>query len=321
MSHYDETGQEIWEQTDGKVDYVIMGVGTGGTITGVARKLKEKNSAIKVIGVDPPGSILASDPKMNEDNPAAPGGQVTEGTGYDFIPRCYQQEIVDDFIKGPDQESFIMARRLMKEEGLMCGGSSGQAMWGAIQYIKKHNIGKGKTVVVLLADGIRNYMTKHLSADWMYERGYISEKECTEAYTDTLIPNEDWGQDLKVKDLKLNECVFMKSSDTCEHVLSKMREYGFEQFPVKDEEGATYGQITEKQLLMRLTKKHVELSGPIKRAVTRDLRTVSKEMSLNELSRVLVRTNFAVIEDKYCVHITDVLEKFAPKAVAATAKE
>jgi cystathionine beta-synthase len=132
MSHYDETGQEIWDQTDGDVDYVIMGVGTGGTITGVSRKLKEKNPNIKVIGVDPPGSILASDDKMNAENPAAPGGQVVEGTGYDFLPKCYDQTMVDGFIKGPDKESFIMARRLMKEEGLMCGGSSGQAFWGAI---------------------------------------------------------------------------------------------------------------------------------------------------------------------------------------------
>jgi len=87
----------------------------------------------------------------------------------------------------------------------MCGGSCGQAMWGAIQYIKKHKIGKGKTVVVVLPDGIRNYMTKHLSADWMYERGYIDEDTCTAAYADTLIPCQDWGKDMKVKDLELKE--------------------------------------------------------------------------------------------------------------------
>lgn len=303
MSHYDETGQEIWDQTEGKVDYCIMGVGTGGTITGIARKLKEKNPNITMVGVDPPGSILASDPKMNEDNPAAPGGQVTEGTGYDFIPRCYDQTIVDDFIKGPDKESFIMARRLMKEEGLMCGGSSGQAMWGAIEWIKKNKIGKGKTVVVVLADGIRNYMTKHLSADWMYERGYINENECTEAYTDTLIPCNDWGLDMKVKDLPLKEAVFMKVTDTCESALKMMRETGFEQFPVKDESGVTFGQITEKNLLMRLYKKHCALNDSIKRVVTRDHRTVSKDMSVNELCRVLIRTNLVIVDDKYCVHI------------------
>lgn len=315
MSHYDETGQEIWDQTEGKVDYCVMGVGTGGTITGIARKLKEKNPGVKIIGVDPPGSILASDPKMNAENPAAPEGQVIEGTGYDFIPRCYQQDIVDEFIKGPDRESFLMARRLMKEEGLMCGGSSGQAMWGALEYIKKNKIGKGKTVVVVLADGIRNYMTKHLSADWMYERGYINEDDCTEAYADNLIPCQDWGQDLKVKDLKLKEVQFMNVTDTCEHALAKMRETGFEQFPVKDDKGVTYGIITEKNLLMRLYKRHVQLKDSIKRVVVRELRTVSMEMSLKELSRVLIRTNFAVVDDKYCVHISDVLEKFSPKAV------
>lgn len=98
-----------------------------------------------------------------------------------------------------------MARRLMKEEGLMVGGSSGQAFWGALEYIKKHKIGKGKRVVVILPDNIRNYLTKHLSADWMYERGYIGEKDCADNYICDLIPNKDWGQDLKVKNLPLHE--------------------------------------------------------------------------------------------------------------------
>lgn len=105
---------------------------------------------------------------------------MIEGTGYDFFPRVYDKHGADYFVSGPDKESFIMARRLMKEEGLMCGGSSGQAMHAAIQFIKKNRIGKGKTVVVVAPDNIRNYMTKHLNADWMYERNYITEKECAD---------------------------------------------------------------------------------------------------------------------------------------------
>jgi cystathionine beta-synthase len=92
-----------------------------------------------------------------------------------------------------------------------------------------------------LADGIRNYMTKHLSADWMYERGYITEEDCTAANTDTLLPCKDWGQDKKVKDLALKEASFMKITDTCEEALKRMKDTGFEQFPVKDEQGNTYG--------------------------------------------------------------------------------
>jgi cystathionine beta-synthase len=114
MAHYNETGLEIWEQCEGKIDYVIIGAGTGGTIKGIARRLKEFNPNIKIIGVDPPGSVLALPEQLNIDNPVAPGGQIIEGVGYDFQPRCFDRVIVDDWIKGPDKESFIMARRLMK---------------------------------------------------------------------------------------------------------------------------------------------------------------------------------------------------------------
>ena len=102
---------------------------------------------------------------------------------------------VDEWIKGPDKESYVTARRLLREEGLMCGGSSGTAFWAAMEYIKEHKIGKDKRVVVILPDNIRNYMTKHLNNDWMYERGYITEEECAKAAVSDLIPNTDWGQD------------------------------------------------------------------------------------------------------------------------------
>jgi cystathionine beta-synthase len=125
------------------------------------------------VGVDPEGSILAQPESMNGDGPD--GGQQIEGVGYDFIPRVLDRTVCDTWIKGPDKESFNMARRLLREEGMMCGGSSGQAMWAAVKHIKESGIGKGKTVVVLLPDNIRNYMTKHLNNDWMYERQYITE--------------------------------------------------------------------------------------------------------------------------------------------------
>lgn len=132
---------------------------------------------IKIIAIDPLGSILATDEELNK-LPAAEGGQIVEGIGYDFIPRVLDRSCTDEWMKAPDQETFIMARRLMREEGMMCGGSSGTAMWGALEYIKKHNIGEGKRCVVLLPDNIRNYITKHLSSDWMYEKGYITEQDC-----------------------------------------------------------------------------------------------------------------------------------------------
>lgn len=114
-----------------------------------------------------------------------------------------------EWMKGPDKESYVMARRLLREEGLMCGGSSGTAMWAAVDYIKKNKIGKDKRCVVILPDNIRNYMTKHLNNDWMYERGYITEEACAKAAVSDLVPNTDWGQDLKVADMELNKAVFV----------------------------------------------------------------------------------------------------------------
>ena len=132
MAHYEETAEEIWNQCDGKIDYMVMGAGTGGTLTGISRKLKEKDPNIKIIAVDPNGSILASTPGLNEANPSAEGGQQVEGIGYDFIPRVCDRTCTDHWIKAPDKESYLWARRLMREEGLMCGGSSGTAMWAAV---------------------------------------------------------------------------------------------------------------------------------------------------------------------------------------------
>ena len=191
MAHYEETANEIWEQTEGKVDYVIAGAGTGGTICGIARRLKELKPSVTIVGVDPDGSILAQPESLNVPGPEI--GQQTEGIGYDFIPRVFDRTVVDHWIKGPCKDSFIMARRLMREEGFMCGGSSGTAMWAAVKYIKENKIGKDKTVVVVCPDNIRNYMTKHLNNDWMYERGYITEQECARMALPELVDNLDWG--------------------------------------------------------------------------------------------------------------------------------
>ena len=150
-----------------------------------------------------------------------------EGIGYDFIPRVLDRTLTDEWIKGPDKESYLMARRLMREEGLMCGGSSGTAMWAALKYIKEKNIGAGKRCVVILPDNIRNYMTKHLNDDWMYERGYITEQDCTNGAKSDLVPNTDWGQDLTVADLDLPDAVFLDATTSIADALTRFSASGF----------------------------------------------------------------------------------------------
>lgn len=191
MAHYEETGAEIWNQCEGKVDYVFIGAGTVGTLTGISRALKERDPNIKIIGVDPFGSILAEPSELNTPGPV--GGYQIEGIGYDFIPRVADRSLVDEWMKIGDEEAFYYARRLIKEEGFLCGGSSGTAMAACMKYIKEHNIGEGKRCVFVCPDNIRNYITKFVSNDWMYEHGFISEQECLERSTPKLIPNKVWG--------------------------------------------------------------------------------------------------------------------------------
>ena len=161
-AHYDYTAQEILDDFDDSLKMVVAGVGTGGTITGLAKRLKEERPNIKIIGVDPYGSILGG------------GDEVfpyhVEGIGYDFFPDVLDNGIIDEYIKLPDDESFNMARRLIQEEGLLIGGSSGGAVWAAIQ--KAKNLEKSDKCLVVLPDSIRNYLTKFVDDSWMEEKGF-----------------------------------------------------------------------------------------------------------------------------------------------------
>ena len=160
-----------------------------------------------------------------------------------------------------------MARRLMREEGLMCGGSSGTAMWGAIEYIKKHNIGQGKRCVVLLPDNIRNYMTKHLNDDWMYERNYITEEACTKNANSDLIPNTDWGQNMKVSDLNLPDAVFIQTTTTVGDAIKQFQSTGFAQFPVRDASGKITGALLKTETMKQLVKQRVTKTDPVSKLV------------------------------------------------------
>lgn len=162
-AHYEGTGQEIWDDLGGKVDMVVVSAGTGGTITGIAKKLKEKNPKVIIVGVDPVGSILAGEEPI--------GSYLVEGIGYDFIPDVLNRELVDIWVKTKDKESFLMARRLIREEGFLCGGSSGATMWGALQHAGK--LKAGQNCVVVLSDGVRNYMTKFVEDKWMKQNGFM----------------------------------------------------------------------------------------------------------------------------------------------------
>lgn len=168
-AHYEGTGREIWEACEGKVDVAVMGAGTGGTITGVARYLRERNPNVLIVGVDPVGSVLGGpDAKDLIGRP-----YQVEGIGYDFIPEVLAPGLVDRWIKVDDRDAFQMARQLIRHEGLLCGGSSGAAMFAALQAARELQLGPEKRLVVILPDSVRNYMSKFLSNDWMLINGFM----------------------------------------------------------------------------------------------------------------------------------------------------
>ena len=161
-AHYQNTAEEIINDFGDNLDMVVISVGTGGTITGVAKRLKEAIPKIKIIGADPVGSILSGGNEISS--------YLVEGIGYDFIPDVLDNSLIDQYIKTEDQESFIMARRLIKEEGLLCGGSCGATMVAALSAASI--LEDGQNCLLILADSIRNYMTKFPSDDWMKKNGF-----------------------------------------------------------------------------------------------------------------------------------------------------
>ncbi|HSW69159.1 MAG TPA: pyridoxal-phosphate dependent enzyme [Gammaproteobacteria bacterium] len=161
--HYETTAQEILDDAGENLAMVVISAGTGGTITGVAKKLKEVNPHIKIIGVDPYGSILGGGTEICP--------YLVEGIGYDFFPKVLDNSLIDEYVKTEDKNSFLMARRLIREEGLLIGGSSGATVWGALQVAGR--LKKGEKCVIILADGIRNYLTKFVDDQWMQTNGFL----------------------------------------------------------------------------------------------------------------------------------------------------
>ena len=241
LAHYDTTAEEILAQCGGSVDMVVMGAGTGGTVSGIGRKLKEKCPSCLVVGVDPEGSILAEPENLNK-------SEVTyydvEGTGYDFIPTVLDRTVVDKWMKSNDKESFIMARRLIREEGLLCGGSSGASMSCAVKIAA--SLKAGQKCVVLLPDGVRNYMTKFLDNNWLVDRDII---QVDEAVT-------NWWEKERVSSLELSAPLSILPSVSVVQAIDIMSREGFDQLPVITKDGivgvATMGSLKAKLLKVKL---------------------------------------------------------------------
>jgi len=225
-SHYETTGPEIWEQTDGKITCFVAGMGTGGTISGTARYLKEKNPNIKIVGVDPEGSIYS-------------GGLAqpykVEGIGDDFIPKTAHLNLIDEYVRVADKDSFMTARRLAREEGLLVGGSCGTAVWGAMQVAK--TMTEQDVIVVLMPDGGRGYLSKLYSDEWMRGNGFLPTPEYGFYASDLLERKKSRGT--------IEPMVTVRPTDSVQTAIDVMQKYDIDQIPVVTENGLNVGHIND----------------------------------------------------------------------------
>ncbi|XP_074069991.1 cystathionine beta-synthase isoform X2 [Macrotis lagotis] len=282
LAHYDSTAEEILQQCDGKLDMLVAAAGTGGTITGIARKLKEKCPECQIIGVDPEGSILAEPEDLNQTDKTV---YEVEGIGYDFIPTVLDRKVVDKWYKSNDEEAFAFARMLIAQEGLLCGGSSGSSMSIAIKAAK--DLKEGQRCVVILPDSVRNYMSKFLSDKWMLQKGFMKEEDIT--------ITKPWWWHLKIQELSLSAPLTVLPTVTCERTIEILREKGFDQVPVVDESGLILGMVTLGNMLSSLLAGKVQPLDQVSKVIYKQFRKIHLTDTLGMLSRILETDHFALV--------------------------
>ena len=276
--HYDATAAEIIEQCDGKLDAFVATVGTGGTMSGVAKHLKEAIPSCRIIGVDPVGSIIAGLPDDFV------GSYKVEGIGYDFIPDVMWKQYVDEWVKTEDGPSFRTARRLIRREGLLVGGSSGSAVWAALEVAKRMQ--PGQRVLAILPDGVRNYMTKFLDDKWMAENHFAE---------------EPWAQG-EVGDLLVGmpERKLLTTTDAARlgDAVTVMKERGVSQLPVLSEgECELVGIVTETDVLSALFEDRCTMDSSVAEVMCRKVSTVSAQDPATRLADVFMRGEVALVID------------------------
>lgn len=280
LAHYDSTAEEILMQCNNRLDMLVCAAGTGGTITGLARKMKEKCPNCKIVGVDPEGSILAQPEELNKTDVSF---YEVEGIGYDFIPTVLDRSAVDVWAKSNDKESLLMARRLIREEGLLCGGSSGSTVSVALKMAA--SLKEGQRCVVILPDGLRNYMTKFLSDHWMKERDFIEDTDL----------NNLWWSKLEVACLNLVAPLSVIPAVTCQEAVDLMRKEGFDQLPVVEVGGTLRGMVRLGNLISQMVSSKVLPTDPVEKALYRQFRKIKSSATLGQLSRILERDQFVVV--------------------------
>ncbi len=281
-AHYQSTGPEIWEQTEGKVTHFVVGVGTGGTISGVGKYLKEQNPNVKVWGIDTYGSVFKKyhETGIFDENEIYP--YITEGIGEDILPKNVDFSIIDGFTKVTDKDAAVYTRRLAKEEGMFLGNSAGSAIKGVLQLNEQGKFGPDDVVVVLFHDHGSRYVGKMFNDEWMRERGFLDE--------DMKV-----AQDL-IKDHINKPLITVKTEELVSHAIERMRHYKISQIPVEDSTGIV-GSVDEANLFRAYVDNNNVAATAIKEVMGAPYPVVSSKATIEEVSKLITKDNNAVLID------------------------
>lgn len=277
-AHYEQTGPEIWEQTEGKITHFVVGVGTGGTISGVAKYLKEKNPNIKCWGIDTYGSVFKKYHETGIFDENEIYSYITEGIGEDILPKNVDFSLIDGFTKVTDKDAAVFTRRLALEEGIFVGNSAGAAIKGVLQL--KENFKPDDVVVVLFHDSGSRYVGKMFNDDWMRERGFLDE-EITKA--------ED-----VIKDHKDKPLVIVRTEELVSHAIERLKKYNISQIPVIDTTGFV-GSIDETDLFRSYIEDKNIAEKPIKDIMGKPYPIVKANAPIEEISKLINKENQAVL--------------------------
>ncbi|MGG8495050.1 pyridoxal-phosphate dependent enzyme [Tenacibaculum sp. TC6] len=280
IAHYEQTAPEIWEQTEGKITHFVVGVGTGGTISGTAKYLKEKNPNIKIWGIDTYGSVFKKyhETGVFDENEIYP--YITEGIGEDILPKNVDFSLIDGFTKVTDKDAAVYTRKIAKEEGIFVGNSAGAAIKGLLQL--KDEFKPDDVVVVLFHDHGSRYVGKMFNDDWMRDRGFLEEEITT-------------AEDL-VKSHIDKPLITVQTEELVSHAIERMRTFKISQIPVRDIHGFV-GSVDESTLLHSYLEDKNIAEKPIKDIMGAKYPVVEKTTSIDKVSKLITKENQAVLVD------------------------